>query len=347
MQRLSGHPFAPWFLDHLRQVRHFALMTHQGPDADGLGSQLAFALAAVQAGRTARIVNDDPCPARFAWIDPLRWIGDFDGTADALGEAELGLMFDAHEIERAGRPARRMRELGKPVWVVDHHPCAPTAEVTGCIAGEFSSSGELVFTLIKALGWPITAEVAAPLYAAMSFDTGSFRYLRNQPNTLRVAAELVQTGIDTNPISEALFSNKPRAEVELLGRVIAATRFSDGGRVAYTVVEPELTEGLDLANDAVGETISTLVGIEGVLVALQIKPGRQPGEWKLSLRSKTAVKIGHIARDIGGGGHDHAAGATLHGNPHDWARKLLQQVEAALRAQVGPPPASARTPGGK
>ena len=335
VQRLSGYPFAPWFLDHLRQVRHFALMTHVGPDADGLGSQLAFARSAQLAGRHVRIVNEDPCPPRYAWIDPQRLIGDFDGAAGELQHAELGLVFDAHEIDRAARPARKMRELGKPVWVVDHHPPAPTAEVTGCIAAEFSSSGELVYQLLRALDWPIDATVAAPLYAAMSFDTGSFRYLRNNPDTLRVAADLVQTGVDTNPINEALFSSKPRAEVELLGRVITATHFADHGRIAWTVVGPELTDGLELANDAVGETISTLIAIEGVLVALQIKPGRQPGEWKMSLRSKAAVKIGHIARDIGGGGHDHAAGATLDGNPHEWARKFLQQIEAAIRSQVG------------
>lgn len=335
-QRLSAFPFAPWFLDHLRAAHGFALMTHIGPDADGLGSQLAFALAAAAAGKSAVIVNEDPCPARYAWLDPDRRIGDYDGSADLLAAADLGLIFDAHEPDRAGRPVRKLRELGKPVWVIDHHPCAPAADIAGCIAVDFSSTGELVFELIAALGWPLPAPAAAPLYAAMSFDTGSFRFIRNQPRTLQVAAELLKTGMDANPIQEALFANRPRGEFELLGRVVAATRFADGGRIAWMVATPELTADLELANDAVGETIPLLIGIDGVLVALQIKPGRQAGEWKLSLRSKTAVKIGHIARDMGGGGHDHAAGATFAGNPHDMARQLLGQIEAAIRSQVGP-----------
>ncbi len=311
-------------------------MTHVGPDADGLGSQLALLRAARLAGKEAIIVNEDPCPARYSWLDPDGCIGDFDGAAAALARADLGLIFDAHEPDRAGRPVRRLHELGKPVWVVDHHPAAASAEITGCIATDFSSTGELVYELLQALGWPVDADVAAPLYAAMSFDTGSFRFLRNQARTLRVAAALLDTGMDANPIQEALFANRPRAEVELLGRVIGALRFADGGRVAWVVVEPEMLAGLDIASDAVGETIAQLIGIEGVLAAVQVKPGRVPGEWKFSLRSKTAVKVGHIARDVGGGGHDHAAGATFFGNPHEMARQVVAQVEAAIRNQVGP-----------
>ncbi|MBM4342497.1 MAG: DHH family phosphoesterase [Deltaproteobacteria bacterium] len=313
-------------------------MTHLGPDADGLGSQLALLRSARLAGRDAFIVNEDPCPSRYVWLDPDGEIGDFDGAAPGLARADLGLIFDAHEPDRAGRPVRRLRELAKPVWVVDHHPAGPTAEITGCIATEFSSTGELVYELLLSLGWPIDATVAVPLYAAMSFDTGSFRFLRNQARTLRAAAALLDTGMDANPVQEALFANRPRGEVELLGRVIAATRFADNGRIAWVVVEPEMLVGLDLANDAVGETIGTLIGTEGVLAAVQVKPGRVPGEWKFSLRSKTAVRIGHIAREVGGGGHDHAAGATFFGNPHDQARQVVAQVEAAIRAQVGAAP---------
>lgn len=335
MQRLCSHPFAPWLLDRIRQARTLALMTHVGPDADGLGSQLAFCRSAALAGHRSVIVNDDPCPPRYAWIDPDRRIGDFDGNAAELDSADLGLIFDAHEPDRGGRPVRRMRDLGKPVWVIDHHPCEARSDVTGCIATDFSSTGELVYELLLALGWPIDAGVAAPMYAAMSFDTGSFRFLRNQPRTLRTAAALLQTGMDANPIQEALFASRPRAELELLGRIIAATRYADGGRIAWVVAEPNIVNGLDVPADAVGETISTLIGTDGVLVALQIKPGRQAGEWKMSLRSKASVKVGHIARDLGGGGHDHAAGASFFGNPHEVARTLLGQIEAAVRGQVG------------
>ncbi len=336
MQRLCGHPFAPWFLEPLRTAHHLALMTHLGPDADGLGSQLGLLRSARLAGKEAFIVNEDPCPTRYGWLDPDGQIGDFDGAAHSLGHADLGLIFDAHEPDRAGRPARRLRDLGKPVWVVDHHPADPASEIMGCIATDFSSTGELVYELLRALGWPIDAQVAAPLYAAMSFDTGSFRFLRNQGRTLRVAAALLETGMDANPIQEALFANRPRAEIELLGRVIGGLRFADAARIAWVVVEPEMLAGLDLANDAVGETISAMIGIEGVLAAVQVKPGRVPGEWKFSLRSKTAVRVGHIARDVGGGGHDHAAGATFVGNPHEMARHVVSQVEAAIWAQVGP-----------
>ena len=335
MPRLSGFPFAPWFLEQLQATRRFALMTHVGPDADGLGSQLAFARSAVLAGRSAYIVNDGPCPQRYSWLDPEQQVGDYDSHAQQLEGVELGLIFDAHETDRAARPGRRCKELGKPLWVIDHHPPASGSDIVGCIAAGFSSSGELVYTLLLALGWPIDKSVAAPLYAAISFDTGSFRFLRNQSQTLRVAAALLDTGIDTNPIQEALFATRPRAELELLGRVLSGVRFCDSGRIAWSLVEPKMLDNLPVSSDAVGETMPLLIGTEGVLAALQIKPGKQPGEWKMSLRSKAAVRVGHIARDLGGGGHDHAAGATFYGNPHEMARELLQQLQAAIHSQVG------------
>lgn len=336
MQRLSGHPFEPWFLDRLASARSIALMTHIGPDADGLGCQIAFAIAARRAGVAVAIVNEDPIPARYSWLDPDGLAGSFDRDGDHLAQADLGLMFDAHEIERAGRPARRLRELGRPVWVVDHHNVSPDEDVQGAVATQFSSCGELTFRLLQALGWPIDAAVARPLYAAMSFDTGSFRFLRNQPDTLRVAADLLATGLDANPIQEALFASKPRSEVELLGRVLARMHFSPDGRVAYAVLEAEVTDGLDVAPDAIGETIPHLIGIDGVLVAMQIKPGRKSGEWKLSLRSKAAVRIGSVARRFGGGGHEHAAGATMVGDPHLLAAEILADLQAAVDQQVGP-----------
>jgi phosphoesterase RecJ-like protein len=331
--RLSGHPIAPWFLERVSQARSIALMTHVGPDADGLGSQIAFALAARRAGKQVCIVNEDPLPPRYAWLDPERVVGGFDQHVGRLAGVDLGLIFDAHEPQRADRPAAWLRERGVDVWVVDHHHVAPTLDVTGVVATGFSSSGELVYRLLQALGWPVDAQVALGLYAAISFDTGSFRFLRNQGDTLRVAAELLDTGLDTNPIQEALWASRPRDEVVLLGRILAQTRFTAGGRVAYAALDASIQDGLDVAPDAIGETIPTLVGIEGVQVAMMLKPSRHPGEWKLSLRSKAMTPIGQVARRRGGGGHDHAAGATLTGDLMTLCGELLVEIEAELPPQ--------------
>lgn len=309
-------------------------MTHVGPDADGLGSQLAFHASARKAGVRVTVVNEDPLPPRYGWLDPHGTAGWFERDASQLDTVDLGLMFDAHELSRIARPARHLQERGVDVWTVDHHVPGPQATVTGVVASQFTSTGELVYRLLQALGWPIDAEVALGLYAAMSFDTGSFRFLRNQGETLRVAAALLDTGLDANPIQEALFASKPRDEVVLLGRVLERLQFASGGRIAWVLCPPHLGAGLQLADDAIGETMPHLIGIEGVLAAMMLKPGRKPGEWKLSLRSKAAVKVGHVAMQRGGGGHEHAAGATLTGEPDALCRSLLDDLQATLRAQL-------------
>lgn len=333
---LSGYPFAPAFLAGLQAASRLVLMTHVGPDADGLGSQLAFALAARAAGKQVAIVNDDPLPGRYRWLDPQGLIGSVDADAQALGSAQLGLVFDAHEVERAGRPAQALHAAGTPIWVVDHHPPRPGLVLHGVIAAEFSSTGELVFELLRALGWPVSAAVAAPIWAAIAFDTGSFRFVRNDPRTFRNAALLLETGLDVAPIQEALFASKPRAEVELLGRVLSAVQFADAGRVSWAILPPSITEGLVVEGDALGEVIPTLIGIDGVQAAVLLKPGKRDGEWKLSLRSKDAVVVGHVARVRGGGGHDHAAGATLTGDPRALMQTIVAEVVAAVVDQLGP-----------
>ncbi len=335
MQRLSGVPFEPWLLERIQAARHIVLSTHVGPDADGLGSQLAFVRAARATGRTAVVVNEDPLPQRYAWLDPAGDIGHFDRDAARLADVDFALLFDTHEVDRAGRPAQALRQAGVDVWVVDHHAVKPDLELQGCVATEFSSSGELVFRLLHALNWPIDAVAARALYAAMSFDTGSFRFLRNQSNTLRVAADLLDTGFDANPVQEALFASRTRAETLLLGRVLAQMQFAGNGRIAWAALGPEIGEGLTLADDAIGETIPHFVGVEGVFVAMQLKPSRKPGDWKLSLRSKAAVKIGDVARHFGGGGHEHAAGATLQGEKDQLAAQVLAMLEKTVADQLG------------
>ncbi len=335
MQQLSGVPFEPWLLAKIQGARHILLSTHVGPDADGLGAQLAFVRAARATGRTALVVNEDPLPKRYAWLDPDGDIGHFDRDAAQLQDADFGLLFDTHEVDRAGRPARALRARGVDVWVVDHHAVKPELDLQGCVATEFSSSGELVYQLLRSLGWPIDAIAARALYAAMSFDTGSFRFLRNQSQTLRVAADLLDTGFDANPVQEALFASRTRDETLLLGRLLARMQFAGGDRIAWAAVDSSIGDGLTLENDAIGETIPQFVGIDGVLIAMQLKPGRAPGEWKLSLRSKAAVKIGAVARHFGGGGHEHAAGATLQGDKDALAAQVLAMLEQALVDQLG------------
>lgn len=331
-RRVTKCPFEPWFLERIHSARHVVVMTHVDPDADGLGSQLAFALAARAAGKRVDVVNEDPCPPRYQWIDPQGQIGGYDECAERLQGADLGLIFDANELGRARRPAAALTAAGCDVWVVDHHRLADDAAVSGCVATEFSSTGELTYRLIESLGWTLTEVGAAAIYAAISFDTGSFRFLRNQPNTLKVAANLLEAGIDTNPIQEALWANRPFDETILLGRIISAIERSEDGSIAWVVVQPEMTEGLNLGPGAAGEAMPSVIGIEGVVAAAMIKPGRRAGEWKVSLRSKTAAEIGHIAVARGGGGHAHAAGCTLSAPIDSWLDTLLAELHLAANA---------------
>ena len=331
---VTENPGEGCLIERIARARRLVLMTHVDPDADGLGSQIGFYEAALAAGKEIVIVNDDPCPVRYRWLDPRGVIADWNSAAGAIAGADLALLFDANEPARAGRPLLALQAAGVDVLLVDHHQLSANATVGGLVATRFSSSGELTYRLIEALGWPVDRHVAHGLYAAMSFDTASFRFLRNNPETLRVAATLQATGLDTNPIQEALFASRPFTETILLGRILERIERTPDGRVAWAVVPADAIGDLEVARDAVGEAMPFVIGIEGVRAAAMFKPGRQPGQWKLSLRAKAGVVVGDIASRRGGGGHAQAAGATLEGDIDALVAAIVRELIDAAAAGI-------------
>ncbi len=328
------------FLDRLRSARRVVLMTHVDPDADGLGSQVGLLRALRASGHEAVIVNADPLPDRYAFLGPTEIWGCFPQDRHWLVGADLGLVLDANALDRAGPPAAALRDAGVELLCVDHH-VAGAGALSGVIASELSSTGEATYHLLTALGWPIDEPIATALYAAISFDTGSFRFLRGRSQTLRVAASLLDAGADDDRIQRALYGSHPFDEVRLHGRLMSRIERSADGRIAHLVAEPALWRDIDPPADAVSEVMPMVIGIEGVEIAVVFRPGPGSDEWKASLRSKGA-DVGGLARRLGGGGHRVAAGMTLSGSIASVRSRLLDDLRALLAPTVPASPAAAR-----
>jgi len=328
---LTGWPVSDEALALIRGAPKIVTCTHRGPDADGLGSEIAFALAARRAGVACEIVNHDAVPRRFRWLDPDGLVRQASSARDALAGATIGLSFDTNDPYRAGDTHEALKAQGTRFFVVDHHELPGGSTVEGIVATRFSSTGELTWRLLRALGWLSAdprqdAAIAWRIWASIAYDTGSFRFVRNDPETFRACAELLETGIDANPVQERLWSSDPRDVRVLAGSVLASMQFAPDARICYAVAPRGITDGLEVERDDLGELIRLLVDIDGVEIAFMLKETDKPGHWKLSLRSKSCVTIDHIAQSMGGGGHAHAAGATV-------PDALASDVDA-LRARI-------------
>lgn len=304
------------FLAAIRGAASFVLMTHRGPDGDGLGCQIALARALESIGRKVTIVNEDAIPPRFRFLDPKKRAVKVYRRVHtrAVREAALALLVDTSEPSRAGTAATLRKKAGGPFLALDHHP--PGAEsLPGFIEPRAASTAELTYDLLRALDLPIDATSAGALYAGIAFDTASFRFIRNDAGPLRVAADLVERGADAERI-QAELSSHPRDYATLLGRLLDDIRFAAGGRVAVLALTVEHLEGLAVEADDISEIVTFLNTLRGVDACAFIRQNAK-ADWRINLRCRDGYAVDGLARSLGGGGHQRAAGATMRGVPLD------------------------------
>ncbi|MDB6053028.1 MAG: hypothetical protein JWN25_551, partial [Verrucomicrobiales bacterium] len=193
-----------------------------------------------------------------------------------------------------------------------------------------ASSGELVFRLLRAARWPITAPIADCLFTAVSTDTGSFQYPTTKPTTYNTAGELVKLGADLATICDEVYQSYPLSRVRLLRHVFNSFRLTYNDQVAYFWLKKRdfTRTGAD-TNDSEG-LIDHIRAIEPVIVACVFEE-LDTELTRISLRSKSDnVNVNEIAALFGGGGHRAAAGARISGKPLSVQRKVISAVKKAL-----------------
>ena len=301
-------------LDLLRSSTTVVLTTHEGPDGDGLGSEIALCRALRRLGKRVRIVNPGPTVRRFRFLDTgddiVTWKPEL---RTAILDADLALLIDTGEPRRATTHLEDpFRARTGPIAAIDHHP-ANEHTIQGILGPDFSSTGELMVHVLRRLGVELTPDLADPLYAAILFDTNQFQFVRNDPEVFRVAGDLIAAGADAQTTARELFGTVSRDSMTLACRVLGSATFEAGGRLAWGIVTGETTAGLSVDRDEVRNTVMTLAGIEGVQIAVMFKSfdEREGSRVKISMRSRGGPRIGDVAEALGGGGHPCAAGADV------------------------------------
>ncbi len=327
--RLDEAVVAP-VLDQIREARDIVLTTHEGPDADGIGSEIALAMALRAGGRRVRIINPGPTARRFVFLDPRQEIVVFrPSDARAIVKADLVVLVDTAEVRRTGPIAEVLARRTGPTVAVDHHP--PNGRMVPGIVGDgFSSTGELMCEVLDRLGVPWTPDLASLLYSAIVFDTNQFRFVRNDANVFRAAARLVEAGADAEGVTRRLFAAIPRDRLLLQARVLDAARFECDGRLAWSTVTPATLSGLDVDSDDVRTMVMVLGEIDGVDIAVLFKQFREGGKVKVSIRSPGNIPIHDVAEAMGGGGHPFAAGADLVTTLEDAVARALPPLRERL-----------------
>lgn len=331
---LADEPFEGPFGPKLRNIarllfssRRVVISTHINPDPDGLGAEAAVEELALSLGKEVVFANQHPIPERYNFMELRSPVYNGDAITANLSEgADLFLALDTAEKSRLGRAALVLEQMGDKVAVLDHHLEGDLAGDRTIIDSTFSSTSELVYLLLVRIGFPFNKRVVNALYAGISFDTGSFRFINNRSRSLKTAGHLVDLGADASAIQEQLFARESAAHARVLARSIERARWEFDGRLVWSWVDSSEMKQLNASTEDVGEISSFFARIDGVQVGLFMRAVGN-GSYKLSFRSKRESPIGHICRLLGGGGHACAGGATVSGTPFEIMARIRPEFE--------------------
>jgi bifunctional oligoribonuclease and PAP phosphatase NrnA len=319
------------FAAGLQPGRRVCLTTHVNPDGDGLGSEVALAHLLRAQGIEAIITNATPTPPRFSFL--FSDLPGVDRTAEAIREirrADLIVVLDISDLTRLGMLIEAVRERGVPVACVDHHvssgvlPPGPRY-----VDPDAAATGELIFELAVGNGWPVTLAVARALYVAILTDTGGFRFSNTRPRTLRIAAELLEKGVDPEEIYLEVYARAPEGRPRLLAEALQTLVVEPEYGLAWVTVPPGSIERHGVSSDDLDGVVEFPRSIEGVRMALLFREIAQ-GRVKVSLRSVGDVDVAAFAKAYGGGGHTKAAGLSLQGSLAEVQSTVLRAAREYL-----------------
>lgn len=299
-----------------------ALACHVGPDGDALGSMSALAIAAENAGKEVVASFGSPfvMPPSLSFLPMVALVP----PQDFPPAPELMVVLDAGSQERLGELGSNASDA-RTLVVIDHHV---TNEGFGDIAivdPAAAATGELVFAVLKTLEWKITPEVAQCLHTALVTDTGRFTYANTTPETLRIAAELVDAGAIPSVIGRHVYEEAPFGYLKAAGVAMQRALLDREKRVVWTSITHE---DLDAVGIDWGDTENLIDLLRLALEAdtAVLAKGHTDGRVKVSLRSRGDTDVGGLAAAMGGGGHRLAAGFTV----EDEIEAVLARVVAVV-----------------
>ena len=296
--------------DALRANDRFLVTTHENPDGDALGSLLATALGLERLGKDCVMFlsGDVPLPGEYRFMPLERLLR---GAPPADARERVVVAVDCAKESRLGAATETL--LGAPlVVIIDHHHDNTRFGHVNLVTPEASSTGEIIRDVLRELGIALTPDIAEPLYVALVTDTGRFQYTNTTPKAHRLAAELLEVGVDVRRVFRGVYESVQFAKLKLLARALERAKIYDGGRlvVSYLLAGDFAEVG---AEEPYSEgIIDYLRAVEGAEMAVLIREPPRPDapRHRISLRSNAdELDVSAIARASGdGGGHRQAAG---------------------------------------
>ena len=306
----------------LRARQRFLITSHLKPDGDSIGSQMAMAGALRALGKDVRIVNHDQAPSpllTFPWVDQIEIADRVEGDYDAA------LVMECGDLARTG-----VEGLERYFIVnIDHHPGNGMFGAINWFDASAAACGEMVFDLVRALGVPMTPEIATHIYVAILTDTGSFHYSSISPRTFDICRQALEAGVDPVSVARNVFDSNNIGRLRLFGAVLGSVELEDSGRLATIYLDRAMARAAGGTYDDTEGLINLPLTVKEIQAVAFFKEVNH-AQYRVSLRSKGQIDVGEVAKRFGGGGHKNASGCTVDGTLPEVRTQVIPLVVEAI-----------------
>ncbi len=304
---------------YLKDHDNYEILTHAYPDGDTLGSGFALCLALQQIGKNARVITTN-IPSKFTYL--------LKGVKEQDFEAETIISTDVAADSLLG--SNMEKYAGRIDVCIDHHGSNTITAKEKFVDRFAAATCEIVYKLFRRMKIKITEQIADCLYTGISTDTGCFRYTNTTSETMRVAAQLMDFGCNTEYINKAMFETKSKTKIQIERAVYDTMTYCADGRCAIIYTTLDMFKSLDVGDDEMEGLASIPRQIEGVLMGITMRE-KEGGFFKISVRTNCGINASEFCSQFGGGGHPAAAGCTVEGTLDEVRNKLIEAAEKVLK----------------
>jgi len=273
------------------------------------------------------MLDDSPVPGVLQFMKGTEEISkvmpqDFDYQAV--------IILDSPDLARIGKVSEHIKK-DAVIINIDHHISNINFGKFNWVEPEFSSAGEMVHDLFKAFKVKIDLDDAIPLYAAIMTDTGSFRYSNTSSKTHKIAAELIDIGVEPYEMQAKIYEASSIQDISLLGESLQTMKLTEDGKIAWLWVTKEMLKKTKASLEGTEGIISFPRSIDGVEIAILFRETGTEDRVKVSFRSKGKVDVNRLAGAFKGGGHPTASGCTVFGKIEEVEKKVLEKAAEMLK----------------
>jgi phosphoesterase RecJ-like protein len=295
--------------EKIRQAKTIGVASHIRPDADALGSTIAFSLWLQANGKTVTAWNEEGATQKFHYLPRHEMVTTPPATPQKF---DLFVALDTSVKNRLGTVLGALTP-DTPILNIDHHISNENYGELNFVDATAPATGQILVEFFRHIGAEITRDMATNLFAAISTDTGSFQYRGTNERTFAAASHLISTGVDVSGLSRAMYDSQPRRRFELLRYALNSSDFHCDDRIAtfsLTLDDVARLQVLPEDNEGIIDNLRSIEGVEAAVFFEEL-PDHQV---RVSSRSKDpSVDVCKVCRVFGGGGHTMAAGARING----------------------------------